>query len=110
MTRIKELLRKNIKERRKTLGYSQMDLAEHCGVSTSYIGEIEIGRKFPSADTLQKISDALGLRPSQLFFEDDDWKVFKKYTLLTDLSMELQEKITEDVKETVKKYINKDIS
>jgi hypothetical protein len=45
-----------------------------------------------------------------LFFEDDDWKVFKKYTLLTNLSMELQEKITEDVKETVKKYINKDIS
>ena len=110
MTRIKELLRKNIKERRKTLGYSQMKLAELCGVSTSYIGEIEIGRKFPSADTLQKISDALGLKPSQLFFEDEDWKLFKKYTLLTNLSTELQEKITEDVKETVKKYINKDIS
>ena len=71
MTRIQEILRANVKRVRKELGYSQMKLAELCGVSTSFLGEIELGRKFPSAATLQKIADALGLRPFQLFLEEE---------------------------------------
>ena len=47
MTIIQKALLRNMKEGRKVLGYSQMKLAELCGVSTSFIGEIEIGRKFP---------------------------------------------------------------
>ena len=72
MTTIQELLLNNIKDARKRLEISQMKLAEMCGVSTSYIGEIEIGRKFPSDATLQKIADALGLRPYQLLLGDQD--------------------------------------
>ncbi len=34
-----------------------------CDDSTNYIVEIEIARKLPSAKILQRIADALGLKP-----------------------------------------------
>ena len=62
----------NIKRYRKLSGLSQMALAEKCGTSTSYIGEIEIGKKFPSVDMIQKIAVALGIAPYRLFMEEND--------------------------------------
>jgi len=47
-----------------------MKLAEYCNASTGYISEIEIGRKFPSADMIEKIAKALSIEPYQLF---KDW-------------------------------------
>lgn len=106
MTRIQNILRANVKKARKELGYSQMKLAELCGVSTSFIGEIELGRKFPSAATLQKLTDALGLQPFQLFLEEADWAEFEKYNVLTTLFRELRQRLDEDVTETFQKYIS----
>ena len=106
MTKIQEILRANVKRARKELGYSQMKLAELCGVSTSFLGEIELGRKFPSAATLQKLADALGLRPFQLFLEEEEWATFEKYNVLTTLFRELRERLDEEVTETFQKYIS----
>jgi len=47
-----------------------MKLAEYCNASTGYISEIEIGRKFPSTDMIEKIAEALRIEPYQLF---KDW-------------------------------------
>lgn len=47
-----------------------MRLAELCNTSTSYIGEIEIGRKFPSVEMIQKIAAALAIQPFQLFMQE----------------------------------------
>jgi transcriptional regulator with XRE-family HTH domain len=38
----------------------------------AYWTEIETGRRFPSADTLQKLCDALALRPYRLFFSEEN--------------------------------------
>ncbi len=38
------------------------DVAEHAGVSTQYLSEVERGRKEPSSEILGAISGALGLR------------------------------------------------
>ena len=108
MTRLQEILTKNIRKTRKELQFSQMKLAELCDVSTSFIGEIELGKKFPSAATLQKIADALGLRPFQLFLEEEDWAVFERYKVLTNLSLELKERITEDLNSTIRRYLGGD--
>ena len=70
MNHLQELLLINMKAARKRLHISQARLAELVGVSTSFIGEIEIGRKFPSSGVLLRISQCLGLRPYQLFWED----------------------------------------
>jgi len=49
-----------------------MTLAELCGTSTSYIGQIEIGNRFPSLELIEKIANALQIRPHLLFFNEAD--------------------------------------
>ena len=44
-----------------------MKLAEMCDTATSYIGEIEIGRRFPSIKLIEKISEVLGVEPYRFF-------------------------------------------
>lgn len=62
----------NLKRCRKEQKISQMRLAELCETSTSYIGEIEIAKKFPSIEMIEKIACALSIRPFQLFQDDSD--------------------------------------
>ncbi|GHV28432.1 hypothetical protein AGMMS4952_12060 [Spirochaetia bacterium] len=49
-----------------------MKLAERCESSASYIGEIEIGKKFPSIEMIGKIAVALRIEPYHLFMERID--------------------------------------
>lgn len=49
------------------MGISQMLLAERVDSSTNYISEIEIGRKFPSVEMIQKIAGALNVDAYRLF-------------------------------------------
>jgi transcriptional regulator with XRE-family HTH domain len=65
---LKQIFIRNLKEFRKKEGISQMKLAEYCGTSASYIGEIEIGRKFPSTEMIEKIARILRIEP-YLFFK-----------------------------------------
>jgi len=44
-----------------------MKLAECCNTATSYIGDIEIGRRFPSMEMIEKIADILRIEPYQFF-------------------------------------------
>ena len=44
-----------------------MKLAEYCDTATSYIGDIEIGRRFPSIDMIEKIADVLRIEPYHFF-------------------------------------------
>jgi len=71
MTDCRQLLAKNMKKYRKTLGLSQMRLAEMVGCSTTLIGNIEINRRFPSADNINRIAKALEVSVSDLFAEQE---------------------------------------
>ncbi len=62
----------NLKMRRKKLGYTQSDLAKAVGVSTSFITEMETGRKAPSFQTIEKISQVLATPAWTLFCEYSD--------------------------------------
>jgi Helix-turn-helix. len=44
-----------------------MKLAEYCNTATSYIGDIEIGRRFPSMELIEKIADILRIEPYRFF-------------------------------------------
>jgi transcriptional regulator with XRE-family HTH domain len=82
-----------------------MKLAELCGVSTSFIGEIETAKKYPSAQSLQKISDALALKPYQLFLEEDNWEVFDRQESILKLYRDLREKINTDLETTLRQHL-----
>jgi transcriptional regulator with XRE-family HTH domain len=66
---LKRVFIKNLRNYRKSRGFSQMKLAELCNSSTSYIGQIEIGNKFPSIEMIEKLAAALNVRPHLLFFD-----------------------------------------
>lgn len=64
---IKNLLGKRIKELRKTQSLTQEKLSEKIGIDTVSLCNIERGKYFPSADTLDRIIEALQIKPSELF-------------------------------------------
>ncbi|GHV30842.1 hypothetical protein AGMMS4952_18450 [Spirochaetia bacterium] len=67
MTSIKKLLGSNIKTYRHALGISQAKLAETVDTATNYLGLIEGGKKFPSAEMIERIAAALEKDPPDLF-------------------------------------------
>ena len=79
VTTLQSLLINNLRRNRARCGLSQAELAESCGLSTNYISELEAGRRFPSAETLQAFCDVFRIRPADLFAEGEfsvglDWE------------------------------------
>jgi len=72
MVGVHVLLARNMKQYRQKLGLSQAALAEKINCSTTFIGNIEVGKRFPSSHNLDRISDALGVTPAELFAATTD--------------------------------------
>jgi transcriptional regulator with XRE-family HTH domain len=68
---VKEILARNLKDHRKRLGITQSELAEKAGLSTQYLGMIEVARNFPTAGVLERLASALGIKSNELFSVSD---------------------------------------
>jgi transcriptional regulator with XRE-family HTH domain len=77
-----ELFISNLKRYRKLCKISQLQLAEQCESSQTYIAEIEVGKKFPSPDMIERIAAALQVE-SYLLFQDLPIKIDTQKTALT---------------------------
>ena len=64
---LKQVFVQNLKEFRKKEGLSQMKLAEYCDTTTSYIGHIETGHRFPSMEMIEKMAHVLRIEPHHFF-------------------------------------------
>ena len=96
---LKQIFIQNLKEFRKKEGLSQMKMAENCGSSVGYIGEIEIGRKFPSVEMIEKIAKILRIEPYHLFRNRTE----NKSDFDTEISYPL---LPSSMKKEIKKQIN----
>lgn len=67
MSKIKLLLGHRIKELRKSKGITQEQLAEMVGIGTANISYIETGKFAPSIENFEKIAEALGVQPFELY-------------------------------------------
>jgi transcriptional regulator with XRE-family HTH domain len=67
MSARKMLLGARIKELRKRGGLSQDQLAEKVGIEAKYLSRIEVGKRYPSLETLEEIADALEVEMKELF-------------------------------------------
>ena len=67
---LKQIFIKNLRKFRNNRGLSQMKLAELCDTAPSYIGEIEIGRRFPSLKLIEKIGQVMEVEPYRFFICD----------------------------------------
>jgi len=67
MKSLKENLGKRIQEIRKSQNLTQEKLAEKIGIDTPNLSNIECGKRFVSAETLEKIISALNVNEKDLF-------------------------------------------
>ncbi|MDR0313764.1 MAG: helix-turn-helix domain-containing protein [Treponema sp.] len=67
MVNIREVLANNIKEGRRKHGFSQDKLAELACISSQYLATVETCRKFPTPEVLERLAEALGIEPHELF-------------------------------------------
>jgi len=79
-----ELFIINLKDIRKKRKISQAKLAEMCESSQAYIAEIEVRKKFPSPDMIEKIASALEIESYCLFQNN----ALKDIRILTPLQRE----------------------
>ena len=99
---------KNLRDYRRERGISQATLAEKCETSTSYIGQIEIGNRFPSLEMIEKMADALQIRPYLLFFGEEDENtqnqvLRKKPNIISDeVKNELIKNLTDAIRRIIK--------
>lgn len=68
------LLAENIRRIRLIMKWSQMKLAEKCNLSTNFISDLETGKVWVSAETLDKICKSLETSPEVLFKKYDAQK------------------------------------
>lgn len=99
MDDIRLVLKDNLKFYRKRKGLTQQKLAEACGVSTPYIGELEIGRKYLSLQLVETVSGILDVEPWKLFLPVREREM--AVTIL--LADELRESVVRAFDEVLKK-------
>lgn len=58
-----------IRRLRQDRNLTQDQLSERIGISTGFLGMMEIGRKWPNIDMLFRIAAALDVRPGELLDE-----------------------------------------
>lgn len=89
MEPIKRLLGARIKELRKLRGLSQEKLAEMINIDPKHLSRIEVGRSFPSMDTLSGMAISLQV----------ELKDFFEFTHLKKSSQEITKDICSLIKE-----------
>jgi transcriptional regulator with XRE-family HTH domain len=99
------LLAQNMKRCREILGLSQMDLAEKVGCSPTLIGKIEIMKRFPSADNLNRIANALKVEPADLFAATGESQAIKAISSEQERKTRLKEKVLQAIDEALEEVM-----
>lgn len=77
---VRQILAHNIKHLRETRDISQEELAFAAGISIPFLSDIERGNKWPSPETVAKLSTALKIEVFELFcpelMKDKDNSIF----------------------------------
>ena len=102
---IRQIFIQNLKYYRKQAGLTQEKLAEIIEMSTSYIGDMEARERFPSAETIDKIAEALNIPVSTLFNERGSPQATQNTFVKiygNSLKEELSKRILKDIDEVCK--------
>ncbi len=101
MSDLKKLIGEKIRSIRNKKNLTLLQLSQITGQQTSYLTEVELGKRNLSIDSLEKIMDALNIKPGDLFDYreiDPDSQEFETKTILEVHYQFLMEKKSEDVK------------
>jgi transcriptional regulator with XRE-family HTH domain len=98
MTDIKEILAANLKEYRRKRGLPQEKLAEQADMSLQYLALLELARKFPSGEMLERLATALDVETHQLV---------EVSATPEDALEPLRQSIVTDIKQVVREAVKK---
>jgi transcriptional regulator with XRE-family HTH domain len=88
MADLQETIGTVIRRERRALGLTLKELAERAAVSVVYLGEIERGKKYPSALVLERVASALELTvPDLLEGVADELRGVRQPTMAIGFSM-----------------------
>ena len=99
MANVRMLLARNMKHIREVEGLSQMHLAEKIGCSPTLIGKIETMKRFPSANTIDRITEVLKIPPEALFTDADRSEALKSIKAQQKRKSQLKMKILKAIDE-----------
>ena len=97
MADVHTLLARNLKKYRQILGLSQAALAEKINSSTTFIGNIEIGKRFPSSKNLDLLVKALAVKPADLFAEGDEPEAHAQFVARQKRKTQLEKEVMEAI-------------
>ncbi|GHV72448.1 hypothetical protein AGMMS49928_29410 [Spirochaetia bacterium] len=106
---LRELLAQNIKANRQKLKLSQEKFAEKANISTQYLAMIEVCRKFPSPETLERIAAAFKIEAAELFSQPPSPAgELKKLSenVLADINTEVCNAVREAAQQAVQKVVS----
>jgi transcriptional regulator with XRE-family HTH domain len=111
---LQEIFVFNLKKFRKKRGISQMTLAQLCDTSGNYIGEIEMGRRIPSFEKIEKIAWALEIASYQLFIQEtdevDEEKKLKTSDFLKEIPCNIKKEITSHLLSAIHNCIDESLN
>jgi transcriptional regulator with XRE-family HTH domain len=96
-----KLVGEQIRYIRKSKGLTQEALANQCGFQYSYLSDIERGERNISLETLEKIINALGILPIEIFnfkHADTDNELIEKRLVIESLQALLHDRDVSEVK------------
>jgi transcriptional regulator with XRE-family HTH domain len=102
---LQQLFIANLKRIRKERGLSQMVLSEKCDTCSNYIGQIEMGRRIPSFEKIEKIAATLEIPPHDLFADATPEKQGKKKLKARDYL----QKMPADIKKEIISHLMADL-
>ena len=91
-TTLRHILASNIREHRSVLGLSQAKLAEASNIASAYVAMIELEKKFPSVEVLERLANALQIDPTELFqkkITPEAAFIYHKKAIIEDLGEEV---------------------
>jgi transcriptional regulator with XRE-family HTH domain len=105
MCGLQKRVAENVRLARTRLGFTQKHLADLTRLSLSSIREIETGRRFPTAQSIDRLAAALGLKPYKLLYDKEQMELYDKYERIANYYCELNEKINTILDDTTTKYL-----
>jgi len=106
MISLRDILAYNLKENRKKCGLSQAKLAEKANITTQYIAMIEVSRKFPTPEMLDRLAKALEIETYELFIvkpSPEDAMERLHNTLVGNIEQVVSRAVEKSISENLKK-------
>jgi len=94
---LQQVFMANLRKFRKSQGLTQDKLAEMCNTDPCYIRQIEIGRRFPSLQYIERIANALNIAPYLLFYDETNDEKDGLLLLYTEQKQKIKKMLTDNV-------------